>query len=515
MVSNGNHPLEQPHYDEIALEEYVLGQLLPDEEDAIRQHLVLCATCRARVAEYQAACQTIRADLAKELDKVAPGPQVSFDRISAEWRKPPRRVHVFYRLQRLTPSTSSLVMLTLFIVAFLLLMPSSDTAALRSLDLASDYNGPPAVMAASTDHGLVVLRMDGGEVEVISRMSYMINPRNLQFSPDGQWLALQQGSTLHIIETRDEGTRIKVPLQETADWSWSPDSQSLAYTDGAGQLAVYNVKSQTSRVLVPAEECAWGMPVWTNNGQHIAYASVSPLPAGSNFTYQQSIWRVDPVSGFRVELTRNPTPGETLLVPASWINDDAALLVWDVNAGAVGSLPTLYQVDAVAHDIRQIQGQSLAQGLRLAWPVSPQGIALAVHSDQLVFLHLDEGRRQYIPDQLPRPYNVAWAPNGAWMAYTVSGVAEGQGLYLFALQDGQLRQIELPQGATEKAVSWAGPEHLFAIRQPPDSSIAELWLVSLTTNDPPQRIMTNVRMPQTGPYVGWRWQDVLAMQALP
>ena len=32
MVGDGNHPLEQPHYDTNTLEEYALGKMLPENE---------------------------------------------------------------------------------------------------------------------------------------------------------------------------------------------------------------------------------------------------------------------------------------------------------------------------------------------------------------------------------------------------------------------------------------------------------------------------------------------------
>ena len=38
MVGNRDHPLNQRHYNEDTLEEFVLGQLLPDEETQIQQH---------------------------------------------------------------------------------------------------------------------------------------------------------------------------------------------------------------------------------------------------------------------------------------------------------------------------------------------------------------------------------------------------------------------------------------------------------------------------------------------
>jgi hypothetical protein len=171
-------------------------------------------------------------------------------------------------------------------------------------------------------------------------------------------------------------------------------------------------------------------------------------------------------------------------------------------------------VDAAAHQIDRLNATSVAQGTRLAWPASPQGRAFAIRDGYLVALDLVNQTRRTIPGQIPWPNSLEWAPNGAWTAYLVSGTAEGKGLYLFAPQDAALRPISLPGGASEKAVLWAGLEYLFVLRQPADATGVDLWLVPLTQDDPPRRIMSNIRLPETGPYSGWRWQDVLATQVV-
>ncbi|NLX09076.1 MAG: hypothetical protein GXY36_05435 [Chloroflexi bacterium] len=514
MASDGKHPLDGSHYDDITLNEYVLGQLLPDQEEAIRRHLLSCAACRAEVAEIEAFCRKLQIDLVAELERNTPTPQLSFDHIAAEWRKPPRRVALAYRLQQRLPNVSTIALLTVFLLAFVFLLPSGDLAALRSLELIEDYNGPPAMVAVTTDNGLVILHLDSRQPEVVNQFPHLTDPRNLQFSPDGQWLALQHGRTLHILQTTSPGIHLRIPLAASGDWSWSPDSRSLAYTDGSGALALFDTAEQVSRTIVPAEEHAWGMPVWTSDGAHIAYATVHPLPDESSTRTRQSLWRVTPASGYRVELAHNPNPDAALLVPAAWADRDSVLLAWDASAGAAGHAPALFRVDTRAHRITAVNAQSLAQGARLAWPVSPQGLTLAEHDDGLVIFNLSDASYKPLPEHVPEPHALEWAANGAWIAYTIPGMPEGKGLYLFALQDAALRPIELPGGAVEKAVFWAGIEHLFVIRQPRGSSVTELWLVSLTSSQPPQRILTNARLPQTGPYVGWRWQDVFAMQML-
>lgn len=515
MVGNGNHPLNPSHVDEDTLQEYVLGQLLPDQEEQIRQHIAACPVCRAAAADIQLFCRRVSLDLHKELDSTAPGPQLSFERIAPEWRKPPRRVALMFRAQRLVPGASLALLLALFVTAVLVLFPSDDAAALRSLDLIDDYDGPPAVIAASTEHGLVVVRLSAGGSEVVSYLPEIYDPRHLQFSPDGRWLAYQQGRTLYARDLHAGGSSIRFQVHETAEWAWSPDGQMLAYTDGNGQLVVFDTLAQTSRVLVPADESAWGAPVWTADSTQIAYAVVKPLPSADRPYTRQGIWRVTVATGYRVELARNPAAGETLLIPAAWGRADTVLLAWDVSAGADGLPPTLYRVDVTAHNLEPLEGYSAAQGTRLAWPVGPQGTALISRQDHLVALQLDETLSETVlPDSIPWPQALEWAPNGAWFAYTVAGAAGGEGAYLFALEEGELRPIELPGGAAEKAVVWAGAEHLFVIRQPEATSLSELWMVPLTTGEPPQRVMTNMQLPTTGPYNGWRWHDILAAQVI-
>lgn len=515
MAGNGNYPLNQSHYDEVTLQEYVLGQLLPDQEEEIRQHLAGCSTCRAELAEIQLFCRRLSSELDHRLDKARPESPLRFDRIADEWSKPPRRVTWRFRLQRLIPSTTSALILILLVLVSLFLRSSGDSTALRSLELAERYDGPAVMVAAATNDGLAVLQLSAEKTKVVTYLSSIIDPRNLQFSPDGQWLALRDGLTLHVIETRKSGDHLRLPVTDSADWSWSPDSTRLAYTDGSGQLAVFDTALQTSQVLVPASEYAWGMPVWTQDSQQIAYAVAFPLPNSGEIVLQQGLWRVHPASGYRVQIADNPDAGHSLLVPAAWANMDSALLAWDASEGPAGHLTTLYRIDTGAHGLDRLEDRSLAQGTRLIWPVNSQGITLVTRHERLVTLNLSDKTRQYILTSLPWPQSLAWSPNGAWMAYTVSGAAEGEGLFLFATDEGELRTIHLPGGATEKTVAWAGAEHLFVFRQRQDNSVTELWLVSITTGQAPQRIMTNVRLPDAASSSSWQWNDVLATQIIP
>lgn len=521
MVGNRNHPLDQQHYAEHILEDYVLGQLLPAEEAEIQQHVADCPLCQATVNDLRAFCQRLSADLHYDLDQAAPGPALDFDQIADQWRTPPR-ISLFHKLQQFVPSASYAVLVILLVAAFVVLISSSRTRARQSLDLINEYQGPPTVIAVMTGDGLAVVELAHGTATVRAALTEFRSPRNLQLSPDGQWLAFQERSTLNIIQTTHAQEQIRVPVTDTADWSWSRDSQQLAYTNGQGQLAIFEVRDQSHRVLVPANEFAWGLPVWSDDGQQLAYAVVSPLPSADlllpadTTRIRQSIWRVTLATGYRVELARNPVPDERLLVPADWNADQTTLLAWDINASAGDRQPQLYRIDVYNHALEPLESASLAQGTRLAWPVNGQDVTLVWHHGQLTTASWPvESTITAIPAQIPWPdQQISWSPNGAWLAYTVTGTTDGQGVYVYAPQEAALRSLQLPTGASEKAVYWGGSEFLFVIRQPQNDMFCELWLVMFTSDAAPVRIMTNLSLPRAGDYNGWSWQDVLALQVL-
>jgi len=513
MVGNRNHSLKPcDQIDDSTLEAYVLGQLLPDDEQGVRRHLETCPLCQQKATELRTLLRQIADSLHHELDRSHPGPKLSFDQTLPEWRKPPRRTLIRYRIARLLPGAPVMALIGVFATVFLFVFSSNNAATLHSLDLNKAYDGPPAVVAASTEEGLVVVQLSPGEIQMLAHVSHVNEPHNLKLSPTGGWLAFQDRQTLYVMELTTDGFQAEFPLIELADWVWSPDGRSLAFTDGTGRLALLDTGSKTMRVLVPASETVWGTPVWSPDGRQIAYAAVGASPASSNDWRWQSVWRVDVETGFRVELARNPDHERTLVVPAAWIEPGERLLGWDVHAAIEGHAPELYWIDAAGHAMRPLGMNTLAQGVQLMWPVSAQATTLAIRDDKLVALYLSGDKQQPIPDQIPWPRVLEWAPNGAWLACTVAGAPEGEGVYVFSLQEGALRSIQLPPGAQEKAVTWAGAEHLFVIRQQTSRSTSQLWLVPLTGSGEPLRVMSSISLPSAGQYNGWRWGDVVAIQ---
>jgi len=79
---------------------YLDGELVPSEQEAIREHLVKCASCREELAEVAAARDQVGVALQAAADGVAPSPQ-AWDRLQARLAQeaPPKAWH-----KRLVPS---------------------------------------------------------------------------------------------------------------------------------------------------------------------------------------------------------------------------------------------------------------------------------------------------------------------------------------------------------------------------------------------------------------------------
>jgi hypothetical protein len=448
MVGNGNHPLNESHYDENLLHDYVLGHLPPDEEDRIRQHLVICPSCRAAAADIRAFCQQLVRGLHEELDSAQPGPQLNFDRIAGQRRTSARRL--LFRLQLLVPAGLLVLVILMIFVALHGLWTPDVVVPLQEPKLIDHYAGPPAVVAAATNKGLIVMQLSPANTGVVAYVNDAANPRGLQFSSDGQWLVFRQANTL-FVRAVGQDTTFHFPVRDSAAWSWSPDSRTLAYTDGNGQLIIFDPAANTSRVLVPAEDSAWGTPIWDEGGRHISYTVLKPLNATNPPYLRQGIWSVTVDTGQRAELVRNPVPYDTLLI---------------ANA---------------------------QPGLHQPRPLSPNPLL----------------SQEVLSQRVLPSHPLAWSPDGAWMAYIISGPVQRPGLYLFSYRTGEQLRVNLPDGATNEAAFWGDSGHLFVFRQVLDSTTGELWMVSLAADQAPQRLLSGINLPSDSD-----WRDVLSVQLL-
>lgn len=510
MAGHGDDPVAGKHYDAETLAAYALDQLPIDRAEAVRAHLALCPACRETTAEIAHLAQALERELHQTLETARPSDKLSFERVARGWRTPPRRVSLPRRLTHLA-TRLAILPLILLLLALAFLAPNENSFARRDLGLAKEYSGPPALAAVAFDDGVAIVRLDPAQPGMVRYVAHVDDPTRLSLAPDGRWLAFQRGGTLHLVETRADGIHAKLDLREIAEWAWSPDSATLAYTDGSGRLVAFDLASQTHTVLVPAGERAWGEPQWSADSMQIAYAVAPSLSGDSSGGSAQSIWRVDPATGYRVELARNPAPDTSLLAPAAWLDRDTLLLAWDARASVQGDQSALYRVDVNARQTVSLEAAAPAQGDQLAWPISPEGHGLALRGHRLVTLDLTTGRARAMPEPLQTPVAAEWAAGGAWLAAIVPGQRGGDGLFLYAPDNGRVMPVRLPAGASEKAVWWAGPEHLFVLRQPDGASRLELWLVSIPGDQAPQRLIANISLPEPGPD-GWQWHDAVAVR---
>lgn len=509
MAGHGNHSLEPAHPDDATLEAYALELISPDQANTIEQHVEGCPACAARLRQLSDLHASIAAGLHRALDTAQPKRPLDFSRVASEWRKPPRRVSAAARLTRLMSGMVSVAAVALFVLTLTVFALQDHRPALSTLRLAESYTGPPAVVAAAVEEGVAIIALDAQGPRVVRLVPNLTPVEALQIAPDGRWVALEQSQTLHLIETRAAGTAIKLELGERSGWSWAPEGHILAYTDGRGQLALFNPADQAHTLLVPAAERAWGQPIWSPASEQIAYATAA-LP-GDDPAVPSGIWRVDLATGYRIELARAPAVGTALLAPVAWLEGDTGLLARSVSE--LYAQPTLYRIDVVQRTAMPLDASVPVQGRQLVWPVDARGQMLAVRQGQVMIYDLLREEARPIPDRLRQPAAAAWSPAGTWLALVVPGQPGGGGLYLYAPEQGRLRQIQLPKGALEKSVFWAGPEHLFVIRQPDGSAQAELWLVSIAGDQVPRRLLSGVALSQTG--TGYLCNAIAARAVLP
>jgi Tol biopolymer transport system component len=127
------------------------------------------------------------------------------------------------------------------------------------------------------------------------------------WSPDGQRIAITKGErydTTNIYTVSADGDDLKqltndVGLHTPA--SWSPDSQQLVFSRSTGEgLRMFRVDADGSGLQQLLDVGAW-LPVWSPDGQWIAYQSVSQ--AGGTFT---SLTNSDGSVVLDIELTQGP-----------------------------------------------------------------------------------------------------------------------------------------------------------------------------------------------------------------
>ena len=131
---------------------------------------------------------------------------------------------------------------------------------------------------------LCVLRI-GRENRCFPRYEFFDN--NPVWSPDGRWLAFNsagaEGGNLFLLDTiSGEVHRTNLVTQEVhRAYSWSPDSTRLAFSqyrsDGYVEMSILDLATGEVVRGLPDERAMDLLPVWSPDGEHIAYMSDTGL----------------------------------------------------------------------------------------------------------------------------------------------------------------------------------------------------------------------------------------------
>lgn len=504
--------MRQGHYDAATLAAYALDQLPAAQARAVEQHLVACAACRIAVTAQRDFAHSVADELHRILDTSFPGSDVSFEPVTRAWRVAPRRITLPYRLERLLSGFALVALILALALAGVALTPSRETLALRALNVTEDYSGPPTLVALALEDGITIVQLAPERSQIVRTIHHVRKVSNLDFAPDGRWLAFRRGKTLSVVEVTTDGIHLKLPVRATATWAWSPDGKTLAYTDGAGQLLAFSPQSQTQSVLVPAAEGAWGRPVWSADGRQIAYAVGAAGRLGSALDVgPQAIWRVERATGYRVEVIRNPAPQVRLLVPAAWPEAGTLLATWDALAAAPGSHAALYRIELVRRPAAPLAVDSLAREDWRTRTVRAESSSLALNAGRLSALPLPVELAGLAPNYLRAPVEVDWAPGAALLAAVVPDQPGSEQLLVYTPDAEQTVPVRLPGETPVEAVYWAGPEHLFVIRRPDGARHADLWLVTASGDGTPQRLVSDIPLPHAA---SWTWRDALSAHVL-
>ena len=168
---------------------------------------------------------------------------------------------------------------------------------------------------------LVVQQLAGGEPVTVGRWpsAYAALPA---WSPDGARLLYTSPRGLEVIPALGGVSRLLVTQSSDGSlgWgAWAPHGSEIVYSSG-DTLYIRDLKADTSRFLLKGEQPH--SPVWSPDGQWIAYVSGNPqYPTFANIA-PSSIWVVRPTGGAPVRITDD----RPLHSSPVWLPDSRGLL---------------------------------------------------------------------------------------------------------------------------------------------------------------------------------------------
>ncbi len=164
-------------------------------------------------------------------------------------------------------------------------------------------------------------------------------------SPDGEWLSfvspLDQGIQLYNF---DNGTSILIPNRMGTAVNWSPDSQAVAMADIITQeqdwgvnLSLFNVNTEASVNLGEGVQTDDSGPVWSPDGQQIAFGSKMARTGMG-----RQIWLMSADGSYRIPLT-----GDTDIHHSdfAWSPDGQSIIYQRYNLEELYAQPSVWIID--------------------------------------------------------------------------------------------------------------------------------------------------------------------------
>jgi Tol biopolymer transport system component len=246
----------------------------------------------------------------------------------------------------------------------------------RSVVFESEIEDPNPERHASHKSELYTLSVDGKQRK---RITY--SPRAVGqpvWSPNGQTIAFTDGA--HVCLMRPDGSQLYcVSISEAERLAWAPDGKSLAY-DTAGHTGgkIYRlaVDAEVGRPILPPAPIREGAyAVWSPDGNCIAYSNAVGLSGG-----QVWVMHADGSSPFRLLTTREDT------YPFGWSPDGRFVFV---NRYPGGGRSQFYAINLA-------DGSSIQLTRNSEYHSSP---ALSPDGKRIVFHSLrDDGYNLYMMD---------------------------------------------------------------------------------------------------------------------
>jgi Tol biopolymer transport system component len=234
------------------------------------------------------------------------------------------------------------------------------------------------------------------------------------WSGNGRWIAVETAEPAILLVDMRGGDVSRVAGGTFGDWS--PDSRAIAYFTTNGDIAVADVDSGTTNILVARKEgsdgfvSGWGEPLsYSPDGQWL----IDDTPQNDPDTGFGLI-RIDASSGETKLLDRGHEPFHYL---ADWA-PDSRRVVFTVEGDRRGS-DRLWVVDVDATETTEIR-ETDAGVTAPRW--SPDGtwiayIAIDLEGRHLTIAHPDGSDRRELVNNVDSI--VDWSPDGSSIAYTV------------------------------------------------------------------------------------------------